>query len=179
MRARLIPHPGTPNPSVAALEAEVSRSSPTQIELKFTLSGDLAALLLPATGQVQRADELWRHTCFEAFVQPAPGAGYGEVNLAPSRQWAAYRFTGYRQGMTPALERAPPRIGVERFGDRLEITASLDLDVLAADVPWRVGLTAVVEAADGAISYWSLAHPPGKPDFHSPAGLVLTLAPNG
>jgi len=33
-------------------------------------------------------------------------------------------------------------------------------------VPWRLSLSAVIEQADGRLSYWALAHPPGKPDFH-------------
>ena len=35
--------------------------------------------------------------------------------------------------------------------------------------PWRLGLSAVLEAKDGTKSYWALAHPPGdQPDFHHP-----------
>ena len=32
--------------------------------------------------------------------------------------------------------------------------------------PWRIGLSAVIEERHGRKSYWALAHPPGKPDFH-------------
>jgi hypothetical protein len=31
---------------------------------------------------------------------------------------------------------------------------------------WRLGLSAVIEETSGRISYWALAHPPGKADFH-------------
>ena len=31
---------------------------------------------------------------------------------------------------------------------------------------WRLGLSAVIEDTSGRKSYWALAHPPGKPDFH-------------
>jgi hypothetical protein len=30
-------------------------------------------------------------------------------------------------------------------------------------------------ALSGALSYWALRHPPGKPDFHHPAGFALEL----
>jgi hypothetical protein len=36
-----------------------------------------------------------------------------------------------------------------------------------------IGLTAVLEQTDGTKSYWALAHPPGKPDFHDPACFAL------
>ena len=32
----------------------------------------------------------------------------------------------------------------------------------------RIGLSAVIETTDGALSYWALAHPAEKPDFHHP-----------
>ena len=59
-----------------------------------------------ATARV-RTDELWRTTCFEAFVRT--DGGYVEYNLSPSGAWAAYRFDGYREGMR-GLEIAPPFI---------------------------------------------------------------------
>jgi hypothetical protein len=37
---------------------------------------------------------------------------------------------------------------------------------LNADVNWELGLSVVLEEKNGAKSYWALAHPPGKPDFH-------------
>jgi 23S rRNA (guanine745-N1)-methyltransferase len=46
------------------------------------------------------------------------------------------------------------------------------------DGPLRLALTTVVELADGApgtLSYWALAHPAGKPDFHHRDGFVLAL----
>jgi hypothetical protein len=33
----------------------------------------------------------------------------------------------------------------------------------------------VIEAADGGKSYWALAHPPGRPDFHHAAGFAAHL----
>jgi hypothetical protein len=40
----------------------------------------------------------------------------------------------------------------------------------------RVGLSAVIEANDGTLSYWALKHPAAKPDFHHPDSFVLELA---
>ena len=39
----------------------------------------------------------------------------------------------------------------------------------------RLALAAVLEDQQGALSYWALAHPPGKPDFHHPVGFTLEL----
>jgi hypothetical protein len=77
-----------------------------------------------------------------------------------------------------------PRLDILAGARSLELRAEGDLASLpwlAGADRWRVGLTAVVEARDGSLSYWALAHPPGKPDFHSAAGrrcvLEVKLAP--
>lgn len=54
----------------------------------------------------------------------------------------------------------------------MELRAELELPDAGSI---RVGLTAVIEATDGTVSYWSLAHPPGRPDFHQAGGRVLAL----
>lgn len=41
--------------------------------------------------------------------------------------------------------------------------------------PWLVALSAVIEEAHGAVSYWALAHPSDKPDFHHPDSFILEL----
>jgi hypothetical protein len=49
----------------------------------------------------------------------------------------------------------------------LQATVPIDrLPALSRKTPWRLGLSAVIEDKAGHMSYWALAHPPGKPDFH-------------
>jgi hypothetical protein len=48
---------------------------------------------------------------------------------------------------------------------------------LPADAPWRLGLSAVIEDRSGQKSYWALAHPPGRPDFHHEDCFALELTP--
>ncbi|MGD2056793.1 MAG: hypothetical protein PVJ15_08295, partial [Gammaproteobacteria bacterium] len=68
------------------------------LALGFALEGELSALRIPEWLAPRRADHLWRHTCFEAFVMAGAGPGYREFNFSPSGEWAAYAFQGYRQG---------------------------------------------------------------------------------
>ena len=50
------------------------------------------------------------------------------------------------------------------------------IDRLIGDIKLlRVALAAVVEDATGDLSYWSLRHAAGKPDFHHSDGFVLEL----
>ena len=179
MLLTLTPHPQTPCEAVSALTVEVTRPRSTGLRLHYRLEGDIPRLVVPAWVKPSRADELWRTTCFEAFVRSGEVTGYYEFNLSPSGRWRAYSFDGYRKGM---LDHA----GVElrdqhkHIGDdRVELAATLDLDRLGlgADAVWRLGLSTVIEEASGRMSYWALAHPPGKPDFHHPDSFAFDLEP--
>jgi len=176
MRSILQPHPTAPCEAVRALEVEAVRTGPGRLALRYRLEGRVADLLVPPPAPPARTDELWRHTCFEAFLRGPDGEAYVEINLAPSGQWAAHLFDGYRAGMRDAPLAAAPIIEVRATEDLLELSAELDLTgLLPPDAAWRAGLTAVIEETEGRTSYWALAHPPAKADFHHADGFVLTL----
>lgn len=157
---------------------EVARPRTGPLVLNYVVTGRIGDLRLPPVTASARTDELWRHTCFETFVRTAAGPAYYEFNFAPSTQWAAYGFSGYRTGMRVANEIHPPHIEVQSTDERFTLEASLDLDRLPglpSDAAWQLGLSAVIEEADGALSYWALAHPPGKADFHHSDCFALEL----
>jgi hypothetical protein len=159
---RLVPHPGTPAGAVEDIEARVERAS-SHLKVSYTVRGALERIRIPLARPAAFADNLWRHSCFEAFVSGS--AGYDEFNLSPSGEFAAYRFAGYRSGMT----RLPAALRVAWEAGTLEATVPLREDAR------RVALSAVMESADGALSYWALRHAPGKPDFHHPEAFTLDL----
>jgi hypothetical protein len=168
---RLVRHPDTPCAAITGIDADVTRGPDGALQLTYVMTGDIAAVRLPLRTKPQRTDELWKHTCFEAFIAPADGPGYLEFNFAPSWRWAAYRFDGYRAGMAQFADFAALRITVHHDADAFTLGA--DLTGVALPGPWQLGLTAVIEENDGARSYWALAHPPGKPDFHHSDGFAL------
>ena len=138
---------------------------PDLLRIDYRATDPECAILWPAPA-VGRADNLWQHSCFEAFIGTTTTSAYAEYNLASSGAWAAYVFDDYRSGMRELALAAPPLITQSAPG---HWTAELDLGGLAALIgpaPWRLAITAVIEATDGSRSYWSLAHPIGKPDFH-------------
>jgi len=123
------------------------------------------------------ADDLWKHTCFEAFVHSST-PDYWEFNFAPSTHWAAYQFSGYRSRKR-VVETTAPAIKVQTYPRRYALQALLRLDSLSElldAAPWHLGLSAVLEDKNGCLSYWALVHPPGKPDFHHPDGFACELA---
>jgi hypothetical protein len=145
------------------------------LDLIFEIDGDIEGIDWPrrslVVSQLARRDELWRTTCFEAFLTDG-SAGYIEVNLSPWKGWNIYRFDRYREGMREVEVLKPPQIEVRER--RLE--ASLNLAALfPATARLHAGLTAVVSVPDGPLSYWALRHADEKPDFHRPESFVLEL----
>lgn len=168
----LLAHPEFPSAAVFAITVDAERRSGGFLALRFRIDGDLDGVAWPQfDGPVERADELWRHTCFEAFVGSVDGAGYCEFNFAAMR-WAAYRFDSYREGMRDLKD-------VENRGMWASDAGRAERQFLARDLDnaleWRLGLSAVIEATDGTKSYWALAHAPGPPDFHNPVTWTARL----
>lgn len=165
MRQTLILHPGDVCRAVARIDVDVSRSE-RHLLLRYRVAGAIADLRLPPAAEPARTDELWLHTCFEAFI--GTPSDYLELNLAPSSAWAAYRFMGEPvegrrlQGRKAGIE--PPHIRTQAAADRFELWASVRI----ARWEGRLGLSAMIEEGNGRLSHWALAHPPGAPDFHHP-----------
>jgi hypothetical protein len=138
----------------------------------YIITGKVSDLAMTPLADAARTDELWHHTCFEAFLRGPSSAAYYEFNFAPSTQWAAYKFNNYRSEMRVATEINAPRIAVEARREHYILQASLELDgslpLASGDeaASWRVGLSAVLKETSGRQSYWALAHPASKPDFH-------------
>jgi hypothetical protein len=176
-RYALIPHGGdTAQTAVRAIVASVEIEPGRGVVLEYRLSGELGRLAIPRRAAGQRADRLWEHTCFEAFVAPAAGAHYYELNFSPSTEWAAYEFDGYRQGMRPLALAKAPSVAVAQIASELSVTAAIELDALQhAPWPWRIGLTAVVEDRAGTRAFFALHHPRQSPDFHDVAGFTALL----
>jgi hypothetical protein len=163
--------------AAAHIEVDVARPRAGSLVLSYTVAGSISDLLVPAVTSPSRTDELWRHTCFEAFIRASPDGSYYEFNFAPSTQWAAYWFDGYRNGMRVAAEISTPEIEVESTPERYTLRALLDLSEWSSPSSWRLGLSAVIEETNGRKSYWALAHPPGKPDFHHSDCFAAELSP--
>jgi len=175
MRATLKPHPDTPAPAGARIEAEALRPTPGSLQLRYRLIMNGPAVRMPPPAAFERADDLWRHTCFEAFIR-GDGQAYCEINLSPSGQWATYWFDDYRQGMRAAACE-PSALDAAAPDGSFDLTAEIDLRRLPApfDGPLSLGLSAVIEDESGGKTYWALAHAPGKPDFHHPDAFALDL----
>lgn len=158
----LVRHPDTPPGTIHTIDADLTRISGGAVAT-FRAIGDVSRLVIPQPASPERSDGLWKTTCFEIFAA-GESDSYSEFNLSPSGAWAAYYFDGYREGM----RHLDVRIEIDSSHDNksLSLIAKIESEF---PLPARVGLTAVIEEADGVIRYWSTAFAPGKPDFHDTA----------
>ena len=178
-RAVLASSKNAPNPIVRGIEATLAWSEAHALVVTYRLNADTRQLRIPVSAGSRRADGLWHHTCFEAFVRVKDSPAYFEFNFSPSGEWAAYGFCAYRDGgpLDDAVD--APEISVQNLPDQLELAATIRLAHFLLVQPGmllRLGLSAVVEASDGTLSYWALHHPAAKPDFHHPDSFALELA---
>jgi hypothetical protein len=172
VRCSLSPHPDTPANRVSTVTAQLLRAAGG-----FWIEYEVAstqALVLPSPQSPERADDLWKSTCFELFARTIGSEAYVELNFSPSFQWAAYAFSGYRAGRCE-LPAQNPEISITPAGNWFFLAVE-GLPDLGPE-PLQFGVSAVIEEADGTKSYWALAHPPGAPDFHHPDCFVLELPP--
>jgi hypothetical protein len=176
MQLTLVPHSSTPPAQPFKLWASVEHSAAfgvsATVNIWFGIGAPAHRFELPEQ-PAERTDGLWQTTCFEAFLRATSEPGYREWNFAPSGAWAAYDFSGRREGMAEAEVDAPPYVRMEDNLTWWTLGATIAVE---AGPRWELGLSAVLEEQDGTKSYWALAHAdPARPDFHHPDCFVARL----
>lgn len=180
MRHALTIHPDSRCEAVQAIEVDVARMRSGLLRLGYRAIGTMAGVEIAEPSFPGRSDRLWEHTCFEIFLRRPGDAGYVEFNFSPAGGWAAYRFLSQRRGMSNLPEFEDIGFAARYDPEVLALEVDLELGRLAhliGDGPWSVGLSTIIEEVGGRKSYWALAHPEGKADFHDPASFALTIEP--
>src|SRR3974390_267616 len=134
-----MPHPLRLHPDSRCLTSirvavDVARPRAGSLTLSYFVTGRIDDLRLPSVTASVRADELWQHTCFEAFVQAPPGPAYYELNFSPSPQWAEHRLAGPGVGRRRAVQKGARRVEVQLGPASYTLRSSLDLDGIS-DLP--------------------------------------------
>lgn len=161
-------HPAHPPLAMTTVTARLDLRDPNWLRLRWRIKG-AGRLVVPQLSGRKRADGLWRTTCFELFIRPDGGDAYQEWNFSPSEAWAVYSFDGYRAKMTTQDVARPPVITWRGGASGLRLMDAAVPRAALPPLPWRYGMTAVLEEEGGCKSYWAAAHPDDKPDFHNAA----------
>ena len=160
------------------LKASVTSSDNALVFLfqcRYPVDARSIKIALPMPSIPIACDNLWQHTCCEAFVSAPDGDDYLEFNFSPSGCWAIYRFDEYRVRDETYQCPFEPKIDFTQNTDGFELTATISSEVLPVTQSWLVGLTAVIETTDGHKSYWALRHDAPQADFHLRSQFLHTL----
>ncbi len=149
----------------------------TNLALCYELKGGLAAVALPKPAdRPTRRHELWQETCFELFLGPRDSPQYWEFNLSPAGHWNVYGFEAYRQGMHEEAALTALPFTVIREAASLLLTLEVDVSgFIPVDRPLNAAIVAVIKAQDGELTYWALAHPGPRADFHRRDSFLIDL----
>lgn len=162
---RLVAHPDHPPLAVKGVSLRWVDLDDGRTMLRYRLDG-CDSLVAPAYSGSSRTNDLWKTTCFELFLGNESPA-YFEFNFSPSGRWASYGFETYRSDPLELELSFSPEIRTEQGTEIFLLTAYVASDDVRGAS--RLGVNAVVEEEGGHLSYWALAHPAGRPDFHHPA----------
>ncbi len=173
----LLRHPASCCAAVRTIAASARLTADGVLVLKYNVHGAPGRIRIPEALPSGAADDLWRHTCCEAFVAAVDGPEYREFNFSPSGQWAAYRFPSYRNRDSGFVPPAAPQLDFRSDAAGFQLTARIARELLPTAAAFNIGLSAVIEAVDGTMSYWALAHAGAQPDFHHRQSFTLTLEP--
>jgi hypothetical protein len=171
---RLLCHPATPAAPIRSFGVSLQRQPGHRLRLCYRLDMAVEQLTWPDPAEPDRTDNLWQSTCCELFLRRPGADAYAECNFSPSSQWAAYRFDDVRTGMA-LLEMAPPHIALESGERHVALEAIVALPPEWQDGALEIALSAVIETTGPVKSYWALAHPADRPDFHHPGSFTLRL----
>jgi hypothetical protein len=154
------------NNIVDRLEGEFDVSA-DKVTCTWRLFGDLDRIRWPETCPTpRRRMSLWEHTCFEFFIGASDNDGYYEYNQSPAGHWNSFSFSGVRTDMAETDVLRSIACATARLDERTaSITAEVRFRPPGAG-PYRVGVSAVIEAVSGRYHYFALAHGGGRPDFH-------------
>ncbi len=168
----LLPHPAFPSSYVRSVGVDLTVTDRCDVLLKFRIEG--GDVVISERQSSERADDLWKSTCFELFLRDPRSELYFEYNFSPSSRWAAYAFDGYRQGMRNLDMAVEPNVEFDPARP-LDLRVDLNLSDLP-NVPMLANISAVIEERDGTLSYWAVAHSPGdRPDFHHADCFVIEI----
>ncbi len=152
-----------------SIDAQIELSDKGKLWLRYHVECELETLETGYPKAASRSDGLWQTTCFEVFLARGDDPEYIELNFAPSSQWAAYRFWGYRDGIVELPLDTAPKIGIDAGETYFALEAEIGLPADWRGGELRMAIAAVIEETGGTKSYWALAHSVGKPDFHDRA----------
>lgn len=137
-----------------------------KILLSFLLKGEVDAYVMHEKLTLQRADELWRKSCFELFLADSTQEGYYELNFSPSLAWNFYYLSGYRAEVQEVETLQEPKIEIHQKEGLFEICFELELGEFSLEQFDCYNVATILLTQENERTFWSTKHLSTVPDFH-------------
>lgn len=150
-----------------------------QLEVNFSLTGDITSLNLPKPSEhPRRMEGLYHHTCLEVFLKR--GDRYLEWNFSFSGDWCVFLFDSYRKQSSLDLPLDQSLFSIRHIShsnSEANLRVRLPLHKLSflGNGSSQIAFSAVLEHPQQQFSYWALTHVATKPDFHQEKSFIVTL----
>ena len=161
--------------STVSILADLKILNSDTVEINFEWNDPEKKIVLSESPSGGRHFNLWQQTCFEAFIQPAGGAKYYEINLSPAKAWNVFSFESYRAPQPPT---EVPGVEILKFEVEGLAAGSTNLKTFKANLKVQIkilganfrqvnaSLCSVVVLKDLQTTYWSTKHADQKANFH-------------
>ena len=133
--------------------------------LSFKIEGLLENYIFPKEKNINRANELWKATCFELFLADSKKEEYYELNFSPSKEWNFYHLNNYRTELEE-VEEVLFTIDTVFIENRYEVKISLEPKEGSFPFFDIYNSATILLTSDKKRTFWSLNKMKDIPDFH-------------
>ena len=161
MKKILLPHTAIDDVIITSIVNIIGK----KLTLTFTVKGSLKNYIFTKEQLIQRANELWKATCFELFLADSKNEGYYELNLSPSLAWNFYYLKHYRADEEEVLLASEPTIQIVE--DTNFYSIEFTLENFNFEIFDSCNLTAILLTKKDKRTFWSLKEMADTPDFHN------------
>lgn len=172
---QLSPHPAFPIsfPITVSVDYQWKKQN---LRISFYAQGDTSQIkgLSNSKTLQSRKNELWKTTCFEAFLKPKTQEHYWEINLNSSGDWNFYFLEAYRKNLIEETQAHVSSFQATLTKGIFHLEIETYLPFLNHESIW-ISPCVILESQKGEKSYWSIHHPESQPNFHASGSFVHEL----
>jgi hypothetical protein len=117
----------------------------------------------------RRQQELWKHTCFEAFLRVEGRSEYFEINISPGLGWNVYEFQSYRKPQPPTESQG---LVPEKILWKDSVLEAHFQHSWKSGIQINASVCSILNVSEQTF-YFSQKHSSQKPDFHQPDSFSL------
>ena len=136
------------------------------VKLEFIIRGNLEEYIFAQSATKQRANELWKHTCFELFFGDKKRASYIEINISPSTAWNIYQFHHHRVFDKEEASLFHPLIKTLKIEDEYRLLFEHKFDKIPLDKELIFNLAVILLDKNKKRYFYTIKKKNEEVDFH-------------